>query len=384
MNGSRGAVAALAAAYLLLAPRARGEFTTVHNVPPDIIPRDAIFGANTQINLLQGATADVGDVLYLGGFDAPADNSQLNVLGGYAWAVGAWTGSELHVVAGSVNAANLLGGRGTMSGGFVKVWSLFAESRLEMTGGVAASIFTAGLDSEPAPDAAYFVMSGGEVGVLDATGNVAIQGGTIDNFFFRGAGFVEVSGGSIGDDFEIGSVVVGALPDDPNREIVVGGSGRVTMRGGSIGRRMILRAGRTLDYSGGAIGEGIQVLPGSRFNVRGSRFFIDGVELTWPAGEKLLLLQRDVALEGFLADGQAFRFDLNSEPGHGDYFSSDASIAVMHIPEPRTEMAAMPLMLALAATRLRSLTRLPYGARLRMAPRFRARSLNAPWYTRTP
>jgi hypothetical protein len=344
----------LAAAYLLVAAPARGEFTTVLNAPPDVIPRDAIFGADTQINLLLGATADVGEVLYLGGFEAPAENSQLNVLGGYAWAVQAWTGSELNVFAGSINAANLLGGRGTMSGGFVRTWSLFAEGRLEMTGGVAASVYTAGPIDGPVPDSAYFVLRGGEVSVLDAVGNIAIQGGTVDNFFFRGAGFVEVDGGAIGDDFEVGSVVVGALPDDPTRETVVGNGGQVTMRGGSIGRRMTLRAGRTLHYSGGAIGEAFQALQGSQVNIRGSRFSIDGVELTWPAGEKLLLLQRDVALEGLLADGQAFRFDLNSEPGHGDYFSPDANLTVMHIPEPRTELSAVLLTLVLAAANLRS------------------------------
>jgi hypothetical protein len=341
---------AFAAACLHFSAPARGDFSTIVNAPPDVISPGAIFGADTQINLLHGTTANLGEVLYLGGLNAPAENAQLNVLGGNAWAVEAWTGSQLNVVAGSVSAANLVGGSGTMSGGVVKTWGLFAESRLEMSGGFAARIATAGSIDGPDPDTSYFVMSGGEVGVLDATGNVGIQGGMVDNMFFRGAGFVDVSGGSIGDDFEVGSVVNGTLPDDPTRETVVGNSGRVTVRGGSIGRRMILRDGRTLDYSGGVIGDEFQALGGSRVNIRGSHFLVDGVELTWPAGEKLVLTQRDVALEGLLAHGQSFRFDLNSKPGHGDYFSPEATVFIMLVPEPRTEVATLLLTLGLAAT----------------------------------
>lgn len=67
-----------------------------------------------------------------------------------------------------------------------------------------------------------------------------------------------------GDDFEAGGVVVGALPDDPTSETVSGNSGRVMLRGGSIGKRMILRNGRTLDYSGGVIGEAFQARRGVR------------------------------------------------------------------------------------------------------------------------
>jgi hypothetical protein len=347
---SRRLATVFAAGYLLSTATARGDFTTVINSPPDVISRGSIFGANTQINLFHGTYANVGKVLFLGGPDAPAENAQLNVLGGSVWAVEAWTGSQLNVVAGSINTANLLGARGTMSGGVVKSWAMFAKSHLEMSGGVASLIATAGSVDGPDPDTSHFVMSGGEVGVLDATGNVVIQGGMVDNMFFRGTGFVVLSGGSIGDDFEVGSVVSGSLPDDSTREIVVGNSGRVTVRGGSIGNRMILRNRRTLDYSGGVIGDEFQALDGSHVNIRGSHFLIDGVELTWAAGEKVVLAQRDIALEGVLADRQPFRFDLNSEPGFGDYFSPDAMVSIMVVPEPRTEFAAILLTFSLAAT----------------------------------
>ncbi len=75
---------------------------------------------------------------------------------------------------------------------------------------------------------------------------------------------------------------------------------------------MILREGRTLDFAGGVIGDAFQAFAGSRVNIRGSHFLVAGVELTLPAGEPLVLTDRDVSLEGLLANGQPFRFDLNS------------------------------------------------------------------------
>ncbi|MBA4107108.1 MAG: hypothetical protein C0485_15290 [Pirellula sp.] len=344
-------VAAFTVVALLANVPARGAFTTIVNSPPDVIAPGQVFAADTQINLYPGTSAAPGDFISLGGFNAPAENVELNVLGGYAWSVEAWTGSQLNVSAGLVNGANLLGGRGVMSGGQAHTWSLFAQSHLEMSGGVVTQIFTAGSDSAPDPDSAEFIMTGGAVGLLDATGNVIIQGGSIDDMVFRGAGFVELTGGSIGNDFEVGYVVFGAFPDDPTGETVVGRGGRVTVRGGSIGERMVLYKGKTLDYSGGVIGDAIQAREGSQVNIRGSHFFIDGVELTLPASGELLITQRDVALTGLLADGEPFRFDLHSQPGLGDYFSPDATVAIMLIPEPRSVVAAAALMLAFVVKR---------------------------------
>lgn len=340
---------AILAVCLLSSDLALGGFTTVVNIPPDAMPPDGQFDADTQINLLAGAPANLGDVFRLGGPNAPVENAELNVLGGSAWSVEAWTGSQINVFTGSVGGANLLGARGTMSSGAVNSWSLFSNSRLEMSGGITAQINTAGLTDSDAPRAAMFIMTGGTVGVLDATGNARIQGGSVETLVFRGGGFVEVSGGSIGDDFEVGGVVTGAIPEDPTREIVVGSGGRVAISGGSIGRRMVVRSGRTLDYSGGVIGDAFQALEGSQVDIRGSHFFLDGVALNGTAGEKLVIPQRGVTLEGVLADGLPFRFDLNGEPGHGDYFSIAATVSVIAAPEP-----AMPVGLALGILTLLS------------------------------
>jgi hypothetical protein len=112
---------------------------------------------------------------------------------------------------------------------------------------------------------------------------------------------------------------------------------------------MLLRDGRTLDYSGGVIGDALQAREGSHVNIRGLHFLIDGAEPIWPADRKLILTRRDVALTGLLADGQPFRFDLNSQPGHGDYFSPDATVTIVRVPEPRTDVAAILLMLGFIA-----------------------------------
>jgi len=337
----------LTAATLLAPASVDGAFTTIINSPPDAIAPGSTYGVDTQINLHLGTIATPFDIISLGAFDEPAENVELNVVGGYAWSVQAWKGSQLNVSAGVVNGANLLGGRGVMSGGQAHTWNLFAKSRLEMSGGVVSQIFTGGSDTAPDPDSAEFIMSGGAVGLLDATGNVVVQGGSIDDMVFRGAGFVELTGGSIGNDFEVGSVAIGVYPDDPTGETVVGSGGRVTVRGGSIGERMVLYKGRTLDYSGGVIGDALQARAGSLVNIRGSQFFLDGVELNLTAGEELILTQRNVTLTGLLADGSSFEFDLHSQVGQGDYFSPEATLAVMLVPEPHDAATLAILFVAL-------------------------------------
>src|SRR4029079_14674704 len=124
---------------------AQSGLATTINVPPDTIAPGATFGSDTQFNLFAGAAADVGDVLHLGDSNAPVENTQLNVVGGSAWAVEAWRGNQVNVVTGSVNTANLLVSQGAMSGVSVNYWMLFSGGRLEMSGGFAGRIDTAGL-----------------------------------------------------------------------------------------------------------------------------------------------------------------------------------------------------------------------------------------------
>lgn len=349
----------VAAATIVSTAPARGSFSTVVNAPPDEITPDLVFRLDTQINLYPATLFDPVDVINLGGplapggyeWAPPAEHVQLNVLGGGAMIVNAWFGSEFNVVDGFVNTANLLGGRGTMARGLVQTWGVFGNSRLDMSGGLVGRVETSGLDTAPDPDASRFVMTGGDVVRLDATGDVEIHGGSVNHMIFRGGGSVELTGGFIGDDFEVGSVVTGAIPGEPTRETVVGRGGRVIVRGGSVGRRMILHEARTLDFSGGVISEAFQADEGSRVNIRGSQFFLGTSELTVPAGGSLVVEQRDVVLSGVLADGAPFRFHLNSQPRDGDYFPQGTTITVVSVPEPQRACFALLLMLVRATRR---------------------------------
>jgi hypothetical protein len=273
---SRLSVAILAATSLLSTASALGAFSAVIDAPPDVIAPDSNFSVDTQINLHPGTVAVLGDVLSLGSDSVPALNVELNVLGGSQWAFQAWIGSQVHVNDGSVKTGNLAGGFGTMSGGQVERWSLYAKSHLEMSGGVAGRIDVAGVAFDP--DNAFVELTGGDVGILDATGDVVIRGGEIDATFLRGGGSVELSGGVMSGAFE--------------------------------------------------------ALAASRFNVRGSSFLIGGAEPVWPADGKLVVTQRDVALTGTLLDGQPFHFELNSLPGNSHYFSPEAVVTITLVPEP--------------------------------------------------
>ena len=222
---------------------------------------------------------------------------------------------------GTIQTANLIGGRGTMSGGYVGRWSLFAESTLLFSGGEASYVETAGLDTRNDPSSALLVVAGGKIEQLDATGNVVVRGGSIgEGFVFRGGGTVEITGGTVGNGFQVGATVVGAIPNS-SEPLVVGSGGRVAVSGGSVGHQMVLYAGRTLDFSGGTIGELFQASRGSQVNIVGSQFALDGVPLTAPVGGRTVPIEaRNVSLTGRLARGEAFAFELYDIPGRGDYF----------------------------------------------------------------
>jgi len=59
-------------------------------------------------------------------------------------------------------------------------------------------------------------------------------------------------------------------------------------------------------------------------------------------------------LRGFSPDGQSFRFDLNSEHGHGDYFSPESIVSIIYAPEPSTIVLSVLAMVALAVRRRKS------------------------------
>lgn len=327
-------IAIILTAWLLATAPAHGEFATFFNSPPNDLPVDTPFASDTQINIHAGHALRVGEIITLGEFRNPAKNTELNLYGGEVWAAHVYEGSSINVVGGHLGSGSLLDSRGRMFGGEVRSWSLFGKSHLEFSAGHAEHVETSGRSDSDAPDASRLVVTGGEITRLGANGNVIVEGGRIgDHSVFFSGGVIEVSGGAIGDHFEAGGVVVGSIPNS-DEPVVVGRGGRVNLSGGSIGESMVLYGHRTLDFSGGTIGPGLQALDDSHVNIVGSSFYVNSVEVARPEdGRVVEVADRNVRLSGLLSDGRSFGFDLHTEPGRGDFFSPQATVTITFVPE---------------------------------------------------
>ena len=91
-----------------------------------------------------------------------------------------------------------------------------------------------------------------------------------------------------------------------------------------------------MNISGGSVGGQFEARSGSKVNLFGTDFLIDGVALTEPSvGEAFGLTDRGVLLSGVLADGSPFQFDVSSR-----YFSPDATLTLTLVPEPAAVLGA--------------------------------------------
>ena len=119
----------------------------------------------------------------------------------------------------------------------------------------------------------------------------------------------------------------------------------VNMSGGSIGEFFDLFSGSTANISGGNIGEGFDAFSGSEINLFGTEFRLDGVLLEGlELGQAFTVVDRDVTLSGVFADGTAFSFDLDSVNfvGSSFFLPSGATLTVTQVPEP-TSLAILGL-----------------------------------------
>jgi hypothetical protein len=199
------------------------------------------------------------------------------------------------------------------------------------------------------------------------------------NFEANGAR-VEILGGSVGDDFDAfeGSVVDASGGTIGNQFKALHRS-TINLSGATIGDEshvsdasvLNLRAGRigayldvyqsTLNMFGGFIGTGgggpitidfqstanlfggshggpFHALSLSTINLFGKEFALNGTPVNGlSAGHPLVISQRDVLLTGTLADGSALRLYLSTNSdsfAFSDYFSPDATVTIMLVPEP--------------------------------------------------
>jgi len=194
---------------------------------------------------------------------------------------------------------------------------------------------------------------------FNAAGTVDIQGGSIGNLLFASGSTINLSSGSIGDDFQAyagselnidgGSVgerlravdttlnisggQIGSAVGDENLLLLNGSIANVS--GGELRRGVSIEEGATINLSGGTVGRDFDVFANSEVNLIASVFYVDGTRLTdLNIGEPVLFENRDVRLTGAYRDGTEFDFELNSSEGFGfsdsinDYFSPDATLNI--------------------------------------------------------
>lgn len=190
-------------------------------------------------------------------------------------------------------------------------------------GGILRSDFTTGIGSTVNID-------GGEVGdrfTAEINSTVNISGGIVGNSFNAFSGStVNISGGSIG--------VVSSVLD---KSFIANSGSTVNISGGVIGTKFKASSGSIVNILGGNIGNAFVAFPDSTVNLTGSSFILDGVDLT--AGltpdELFTITDRNVRLEGMLADGSPFSFNLSSNGNfNADFFHTTATLTVTLVPEP--------------------------------------------------
>ena len=188
-------------------------------------------------------------------------------------------------------------------------------------GGTVGASFNAGRGST-------VNVTGGEVGYnFEAVGaQVNISGGTVGNSFDAMDGsIVNISGGRVGSHFD-----------------AIGGS-TVNISGGLVSFAFDAFDGSTVNLSGGRIGGYFKAREGSTVNIFGEKFVLQGRDITdsLEPGVPFTISTRGGILEGILADGSPFSFELRSgNYSFKDQFDDDALLTVTlgsHVvPEPNT------------------------------------------------
>lgn len=144
---------------------------------------------------------------------------------------------------------------------------------------------------------------------------VVDEGGEVPMGFIAGWGStVQMNGGTIGDRFE----AVGA---------------NVHVSGGSIGSVFVAYSGTTVTMSGGELGSYFGALNGSTVHLFGTEFVLNGVDVTssLQIGTPLLITKRNVSLDGVLADGSSFDFDLSTTTDADGMFQSGATVLISRV-----------------------------------------------------
>ena len=212
-----------------------------------------------------------------------------------------------------------------------------------LDGGSVGSFFNSNFGSE-------VNISGGSTGIaFDANSGseVNISGGNIGSFFDANSGsLVNISGGTFGNGFNanFGSVVniSGGVFGSFNVNFATADSigPRVNISGGTFGDDFSAGIGSEVNISGGTFGDGFFGRIASDINLFGSNFVLNDMPIddSLTIGNAFTIVDRGVSgtLEGQLADGSAFSFDLESNFDPPDFFGNGTLTVtlVSSVPEP--------------------------------------------------
>ncbi|TWT85968.1 hypothetical protein Pla123a_07760 [Posidoniimonas polymericola] len=356
---------------------AQSNFTTVIDLPADLVELTADIGPGTQVNVHAGgqtAAGTSGDRLEVGSAMGGAA-SELNVLGG---AVGAFTklygnatlnahsgvvGDDLLAEAGS--QVNLHGGqvgeRFTASGAEVLIDGAAVGFDASFNDGAAVTMHSGSIDSSMQLLGSRFDLHGGQIGggaearshsemnIYGGTvlgrldvyqeSSITIHDGDINQLFVVSGSKIALQGGVVQDRIQAWGGTVDITGGHTQVIDIVQG-GIVNLSGGGVDYLNVFGqstsgAANTLRLFGGDLPEqNVAVHDNAAIAFFGTGFALDGVAIEGLAyGQTTTISQRDVALAGELADGSAFSYQLNSifDDQTGLWFSPGAAVTVTTI-----------------------------------------------------
>ncbi len=185
---------------------------------------------------------------------------------------------------------------GTLSGGI----DAHPGSSVTVSGGTLEGLIDVWENSD-------VTLSGGRINGVDVLENaeLKIQGGEFTYIYVRQNATLDLSDG----------IVSGY------QSVITESGGTANISGGKVVGTTRVESDATLNLSGGELGV-ISANQNSTVALTGQAFILNGVDLRpqLTMGEPFIIYDRDVTLEGLLADGSAFSFDLDSSPAFPFFF----------------------------------------------------------------
>jgi hypothetical protein len=168
---------------------------------------------------------------------------------------------------------------------------------------------------------------------------VNVNGGSVGRgFIAESDSTININDGAVGRDFvAFTGSTVNIVGGTVGRNFNANSGSTINISGGTVSGDFDAASGSTVNITGGIIGSGFDAFAGSAINLIGFSFVLDGVDLApgMTPDDIFPITDRDVVLEGVLADGSPFSFDLNSNFSNFlDFFDPNATLTVTLVPEP--------------------------------------------------